>query len=354
MEKKAKTYGIKYIGSKDKLNKFIMDLLDDEKIEVNTLIDAFTGTTRVAQAFRFIYEIPVITSDIAYASDAYAHTFVHNKDNRHLASHIKDLNNLEPQSDWLTETYCDVRSKEGDNIVRVWQPHNGEKADAIRNYIETLELEHWEKMTLITALIFALQKVDNTVGIQQAYLKNWEPCTYNQLELELPPMLWKWNPIMPVKDLPVGKHFIGDTLKIEYPFVDLAYLDPPYTIHQYQTYYHIWDSIVKWDKPEVGLKTNRRKDRINMDAKQWNSVKTAKQAFFDVVKHMPAKHIMISYSDDGLIPIEDIKDVANQLGTIIDLKLIDYKRNAMSSMGNMSDDLRIKRKNVEYLLLMEK
>ena len=63
--------------------------------------------------------------------------------------------------------------------------------------------------------------------------------------------------------LPIGEHYTGDALTIDYPPAALAYLDPPYSPHEYSTYYHIWDSIVRWDKPEVDMATNRRVDRCS-------------------------------------------------------------------------------------------
>ena len=32
---------------------------------------------------------------------------------------------------------------------------------------------------------------------------------------------------------------------------DVAYIDPPYNQHSYLGNYHIWESLVRWDKPEV-------------------------------------------------------------------------------------------------------
>ena len=32
---------------------------------------------------------------------------------------------------------------------------------------------------------------------------------------------------------------------------DVAYLDPPYNQHKYLGNYHIWESLVRWDKPAV-------------------------------------------------------------------------------------------------------
>ena len=32
---------------------------------------------------------------------------------------------------------------------------------------------------------------------------------------------------------------------------DVAYIDPPYNQHKYMNNYHVWESLVRWDKPEV-------------------------------------------------------------------------------------------------------
>ena len=66
---------------------------------------------------------------------------------------------------WISKNYCDVIAN--GNIVRVWSKENGMKADVIREEIEIISkqenLNKWEKYTLITSLILALDKVDNTV-----------------------------------------------------------------------------------------------------------------------------------------------------------------------------------------------
>lgn len=82
-----KTYGVKYLGSKNKIIRFIIDMIGDEHLHVDDAIDVFTGTTRVAQALRQGNRI-VHTSDLSWASEAYAYTFVHNRNNHHLQKYI--------------------------------------------------------------------------------------------------------------------------------------------------------------------------------------------------------------------------------------------------------------------------
>jgi len=348
------TSGVKYIGSKFNLLEPILNIVNKYvELEPNrrpSLIDAFTGTTRVAQAFRQ-EGWDTQTSDLSWASECYAQTFLQLNNNHHLNTIIDDLNKTVPKTGWLTKYYCDARTPDG-NVVRVWQPENGKKADAIRDSIELRgkKLSKQEKATLITALIFGLDKVDNTVGIQQAYLKTWCTRSYNKLSLKLPQVVSMSCP-------PKSKHYVGDSLLINYDQADVAYIDPPYSGHTYFSYYHIWDSISRWDKPEVGLKTNRRIDRVTASdeyddsmASPWNSKVHALEAFTKLFTRLPARYLLISYSNESLVPIKDLIDLSRKFGKIV-VQEIDYKRNIMSQIGNGEIG---KKRNKEYLILIKK
>lgn len=352
--REMETSGIKYIGSKYSLLDHILNLVKKHvKVppgRTPTMIDAFTGTTRVAQAFRQA-GWATQTSDLSWASECYAQTFLQLNSNAHLSLHIDRLSKLKPKKGWLTTNYCDVISTEG-TAVRVWQPHNGQRADAIRDDIEkqSSKLTQQEKATLITALIFALDKVDNTVGIQQAYLKTWCTRSYNELNLVLPQVATLANP-------PPSKHYVGNCLEINYDQADLAYLDPPYSSHTYFSYYHIWDSIARWDKPQVGLSTNRRIDRVSKAdeydpsmASPWNSKIKAAKAFETLINRLPVRYVLISYNNESLVPIDDLIALSKRFGKVV-VEEIEYKRNIMSQIGNgEAGDTR----NKEYLILIDR
>jgi len=349
------TSGIKYIGSKSNLLEHIISLVNTyvSPGRKPLVIDVFTGTTRVAQAFRQ-NGWNTITSDLSWASEVYAKTFLQSNSNKHLEPLIDKLNNIKPKADWITKNYCDVKSKDG-TVVRVWQPKNGMKADAIRDEIEKQykqgNISDTDKATLITSLIFALDKVDNTVGIQQAYLKKWCTRSYNDLKLVLPK-------IVRMKSNPQSKHIEGDCLTLDYDQADLAYLDPPYSSHTYFSYYHIWDSITRWDKPEVGLKTHRRIDRITSSdeydesmSSPWNSKTKALTAFETLISKLPVKYILISYSNESIVPIKELIALCKKFGPI-HVEEINYKRHLMSQLLKKTPvDMN---ETKEYLILIKK
>jgi len=325
------THGVKYIGSKAALLNEIMDFVKEHQ-GTGTFLDVFTGTTRVAQAFRAA-GWTVASSDLSWAAEAYAHAFLIRtaESGARIPALIEELRQVPPAAGWLTQSYCDVVANGG--VVRMWTPANGALADAMRETIATWKaskrITHHESMILVACLIFALDRVDSSVGVQQAYLKNWAARAKNPLELK----------DLPFPEGPRGSHNVGDALQIVYGECDVAYVDPPYSPHSYATYYHIWDSITRWDKPAVGLTTNRRVDRISgegFDDKMtspWNSKKHALTAFLALVDRLPAKAVVISYSDESIVSLAILEAALKERYTV-HKKVIPYKRNIMSQIGN--------------------
>jgi len=339
---KSNTHGVRYLGSKSKLTSNIVEIANSLTVNEKTIIDVFTGTTRVAQAFRK-EGWKVTTSDLAWASECYSDLFITSSSFKHLRKYIEDLNKLEVPKEhlgWLAKNYSS-------HPCLVWSRENAAKADCIRDNIEKLEISRKEKNILISSLIFALDKVDNTVGIQQAYLKGPKsPRLNTSLFLTLPEEI----------NGPIGKHIVGDALLIEYENAEIAYLDPPYTGADYSTYYHIWDSIARWDKPDVGLKTNRRKDRIKSSnsrdtsiSSPWYNKKTAYEATKTLIERLPVEWVIFSYSNEGFISLEEMK----QINGFFSLKEIEHKRHVMSSIGAGANP-HAKQKNKEYLIIYKK
>ena len=68
-----KTQGIKYAGSKLKIIPYILESI--KNLEIKTVLDGFSGSTRVSQAFAQAgYD--VISNDISYCSDTCSKCFL--------------------------------------------------------------------------------------------------------------------------------------------------------------------------------------------------------------------------------------------------------------------------------------
>jgi adenine-specific DNA-methyltransferase len=134
--------------------------------------------------------------------------------------------------------------------------------------------------------------VDSTVGVQMAYLKSWAPRALNDIELRVPALAAR------------SAHGRGKASKLEAGkaarvlTADVAYLDPPYNQHSYLRNYHVWESLVLWDKPEVyGLAQKRIDCKERTSA--FNLKNEAYSALADVIAHVDAKLLVVSFNDEG-------------------------------------------------------
>ena len=250
------TQGIKYVGSKLKILPYIIAIISQLN-NVRKVLDGFSGSTRVSQAFvQQGYE--VTANDVAVWSEVFATCYLKSKkDDIFYQDILAHLNNLNGYDGWYTEKY----GAETSGSKKPFQAKNTRKLDAVRDEIEKLNLAWEDKCVVLTSLIYALDRVDSTLGHYASYLAEWSPRSYNDLILKLPAR-FPHN----------GKHRVlrDDIFNIvkndEY---DLAYLDPPYGSNnekmppsrvRYAAYYHLWTTIIKHDKPDVFGRANRRTD----------------------------------------------------------------------------------------------
>ena len=170
---------IKYLGSKRRLVPVLARLC--EAAGARTALDLFTGTTRVAQAFKHT-GAHVTAVDTARYSEVFARTYVETDardvDLAELAAVIDDLNARPGAPGYFTETFCEQS--------RFFQPFNGARVDAIRDAIEREHAGTPYHPILLTSLLEAADRVDSTTGVQMAYVKEWAPRSALPLTLRVP------------------------------------------------------------------------------------------------------------------------------------------------------------------------
>ncbi|MCD4831008.1 MAG: DNA adenine methylase [Anaerohalosphaeraceae bacterium] len=354
-----KTEGIKYAGSKLKILPYIIEVLSGLE-DVKKVLDGFTGTTRVAQALAQL-DYDVTASDISVWSKVFANCYLKsNKPNSFYQKIIDHLNGLNGYDGWYTEHYG---AELFEDKKRPFQAKNTRKLDTIRDEIEKLNLEWVDKCVILSSLIYALDSVDSTIGHYAAYLSKWSPRSNNDLFLRLPKRF---------KSQGIHNVIQGDIFEtINSDEYDLAYFDPPYGSNnekmppsrvRYASYYHIWTTIIKNDKPSVFGKVNRREDSRDMVAgsvfeefrKDENGSFLAMQALRKLVMETQARYILLSYSSGGRATKQELNDIINESGTLIDAVEINYKKNVMADMRWTNEWGSSDAKHHEYLFLMKK
>ncbi len=179
-------------------------------------MDGFSGTTRVSQAFAQ-KGYATTSNDISVWSEVFATCYLTSQASDQYYQEIIDyLNNLNGFDGWFTLNY----GSEEASAKRPFQTKNTQKLDAIREEIDRMKLIWEDKCVLLTSLILALDKVDNTLGHYVSYLSEWSPRSYSDLKLQLPARF----PTSSANS--VLRQDIFQTIA-ENQF-DFAYFDPPY------------------------------------------------------------------------------------------------------------------------------
>ena len=93
---------------------------------------------------------------------------------------------------------------------------------------------------------------------------------------------------------------------------DILYLDPPYNQRQYASNYHVLETIAKYDNPELRGKTGLR--NYSAQKSLYSSRSKVKEAFKELINNADAKYIFLSYNDEGLMTLEDIRKIMSAKG----------------------------------------
>jgi adenine-specific DNA-methyltransferase len=283
---------IKYIGSKRRLVPRIVAIASAAP-QARTVLDLFTGTTRVAQGLKAA-GFRVTANDLASYSEVLAKTYIETDaaavDRAALRRLLKRLDALPGERGYFTATFCEE--------ARYLQPKNGMRVDAIRAAIARVRDETLRTLAL-ASLLEAADRVDSTTGLQMAYLKQWSPRSHRPLALREPALLAGGGRALRL-DARTAASAAGAH--------DLVYLDPPYNQHSYFANYHVWETLVRGDAPaSYGIARKREDVRVNKSA--FNAKATAWDAFRAVVDAVDARHAIVSFNNEGYFPPDEITEL---------------------------------------------
>ncbi len=207
---------------------------------------------------------------------------------------------------------------------------NALRIDAVRNRIEELyppdgldPRSAAERSVLLAGLLYEAATHTNTSGVFKACHKGFGGHGRDALGRILaaialaPPVLI---------DAPQACVLTGDAPAIARGRpADLCYLDPPYNQHQYGSNYHLLNTIALWDRPPVSDEITpegrlRFKGAIRPDWVRTRSdfcsrarAPAALRALLDAVD---AGRVALSYSSDGIIPLEELREMLEARGRV--------------------------------------
>ena len=299
--------------------------------------DIFAGTGIVGKTFKTSVK-KVISNDVEYYSYVLNKNYIENHrplDNKNEL--LDELNSLPLISDgFIYSNYC----LGGNGERQYFSDNNGKKIDTIRTTIENWKTEGRISNNmyyfLLCSLLECADKVANTASVYGAYLKNLKKSAQKELVLE--PAEYELNE----NEHQVFNKDANELIKeIE---GDILYLDPPYNARQYGANYHMLNTIAEYKPFVPSGKTGLRQ----YSRSKYCSASFVKDEFDSLLKNAKFKYIFLSYNNEGLMPVDDIKAIMSKYGKY-DLAQTNYQR-------FKADSNRLNKANstVEYLHMLEK
>jgi len=294
----------RYIGNKAKLTQWIMNIIREHTGGFHSFFDVFAGTASVSKAI-IPYADKIIMNDFLYSNHIIYKAFFGSGeyDDAKLLGLFARYNSINPDN--IPDNYF------SDNFGdKFFDYKNAKLIGWIREDIERRRraLTEKEYAILLASLIYSIDKIANTVGHFDAYIK--KSIVYHPLTLQL---------VKPLSPKSVEIYREDSNMLAERVIADVAYIDPPYNSRQYSRFYHIYENLITWEKPELYGVAMKPKPQ-NMSA---YCTANAAAAFKDLIMKLQVKYIAVSYnntydsksgSSKNKITLEEIRSILEQRG----------------------------------------
>ncbi len=273
----------RYLGSKFKLLAFIENVIRTHCRNCHTFTDLFGGTGVVAHHFNDRFRIQ-INDTLSGNFLAYQTFFAAEPVNwPHIKEWIDGYNQL---TDMPSENYYSR------HFAGTFLSHqNMRKVGVIRDDIDALfaqgKINTRERAVLITSLLYAIDRIANTVGHYDAFRRSGDLA--KPLVLRLPQTQEAHN-----QGNQIFQQDANELVKSIRS--DIVYIDPPYNSRQYGDAYHFLENVAVNAKPEVhGVA--RKMDRSHL--KSGYCTQKAAAQFGQLIENIDAKYILVSYNNTG-------------------------------------------------------
>ena len=316
------------MGNKEKLLDFIIPEIEAITLPGETICDLMAGTSSIGYALKKRNKI--IANDIQYYSYVVGKTLLSNfqiPTNSQLKEMIetKYLENKETKEfTFFEDNYTDTYFSQQQCI----------DIDSIRYSLDTLGSP--VKDYVLTLLMSVMCKVQSSPGHFAQYM----PKEHIRI---LPLRLMKVYELMYTKNSDflnfINSDFENQVFNLDYNIllesdivdeVECFYLDSPYTTDQYSRFYHVLETIAKYDYPALEHKAKYRNDRSKSKFCSKNTVRDEFEKIISFVANK-GKKLVISYSNKGIIEVDELIELCKLYFKNVNVKYFDYKH---SSQGN--------------------
>lgn len=349
-----------YIGNKRKLLDFIETAVIEAKQSIGqervTILDAFSGSGVVSRMLKK-HSKKLIANDLELYCQIINECYLANKsevDMREIEDAIRFLNDTAgiagASNGIIRKLYSPADDQNIQDGERAFYTNkNADIIDYMRQAIMQFK-PHVQKFCL--APLFHEASVHaNTSGVFKGFYKNKEGIGQfggsakncldritKDIELDVPILSnfeCEWE---------VHKKDANQLVKeVE---ADIAYFDPPYNQHPYGSNYFMLNVIAEYVEPTETSKVSGIPVDWNKSA--YNKRGEVINAFEHLIKETQSKFILISYNNEGFASVQDLVDISNKHGTLVEVKKKEYP----TFRG--SRNLKERTKSVDELLFVVK
>ena len=294
----------RYIGCKAKLVDWIFNIIESETQDVHSFCDIFAGTGSVANRAFSLYD-RVIVNDFLFSNNIIYKAFF--QDAPWQKTKVLDLldyyNSINPDN--LIDNYFSINF--GDKFFDMM---TSRLIGYIRDDLETKRsiLTEKEFAILLASLIYSIDRLANTLGHYEAYVK--KAITPRKLILRM----------IDVNNFSGAEIYQEDANQLARNIhADVVYIDPPYNSRQYSRFYHLLETLVQWTKPALfGVAMKPKEENMSVYCRS-----SAFTAFQDLIAHIDARYLIVSYnntykskssSSENKIKLDQIEEALNKCG----------------------------------------
>lgn len=266
----------RYTGSKLKLADWIFKVISNN-CSGNSFCDVFSGTGIISKTFIDYFDT-IHCNDFLYSNEVVYKAFWGEgkysvkilEEYRLKYSMLENIPSNYVSTNYGGKFFSDLDAK----II-------GYIREDIENNKNSLTEKEYN--ILLASLLYSLDRIANTVGHYDAYIKNKklkDKFIFDLIE-----------PIDCKTDMLITREDANKLVRnIEY---DVFYIDPPYNSRQYSRFYHIWENIAKWEKPKL-YGTALKPIAENMSEYCRAS---ASRVFEELINSINGKYIVVSYNN---------------------------------------------------------
>lgn len=352
---------MRYVGCKRRLLPFIHDTMEQQRIKGESFCDLFAGTATVGQYFKQL-GFKIISNDLLYCSYVQQKVKLSinkmpcfkkvvqalglkAKDNiSNAQSVISYLNQLIGKAGFIYQHYSLGGTQQSDMPRLYYTDENAKKIDAIRETIALWQasqlIDEEEYYLLLYALLDEASNRANTTGTTSSFLKAFQRKALLPIQLKVPVVTQS------ALQHPV---YCADSIELirDLETVDILYLDPPYTPAQYANAYHLLETIARWDCPTLqGISGKRDTAPLRSPL---SSRREALHALEQIIASGRYRHLLLSYSSDGLISHDALLALLERYGKVHVRRQAVRRYNTMSPSDARYNPCRHSEERLYYL-----